>query len=99
MFYGAAVWDPWLILAQIITVQCLFYLSFGLLLYLFLGAFVVDAMQCLEQTSSCTHLDTKLMPAWPVNNLLSVQVPMSRTWPCRISLCRLASISTPSQGG
>ena len=37
MFYGAAVWDPWLILAQIITVQCLFYLSFGLLLYVFLG--------------------------------------------------------------
>ena len=37
MFYGANVWDPWLILAQIITVQCLFYLSFGLLLYVFLG--------------------------------------------------------------
>ena len=37
MFYGAAVWDPWLILTQIITVQCLFYLSFGLLLYILLG--------------------------------------------------------------
>ena len=37
MFYGANVWDPWLILAQIITVQCLFYLSFGLLLYVLLG--------------------------------------------------------------
>ena len=46
MFYGAAVWDPWLILAQIITVQCLFYLSFGLLLYLFLGEFVAGATQC-----------------------------------------------------
>ena len=45
MFYGAAVWDPWLILAQIITVQCLFYLSFGLLLYLFLGESGAGAMQ------------------------------------------------------
>ncbi|CAL5222219.1 g4551 [Coccomyxa viridis] len=40
MFYGANVWDPWLILAQIVTVQCLFYLSFGLLLYVFLGPYV-----------------------------------------------------------
>ena len=37
MFYGATVWDPWLIITQIITVQCLFYLSFGLLLYILLG--------------------------------------------------------------
>ena len=37
MFYGASVWDPWLIIAQIVTVQCLYYLSFGLLLYLLLG--------------------------------------------------------------
>ncbi|KAK9903248.1 hypothetical protein WJX75_000688 [Coccomyxa subellipsoidea] len=40
MFYGASVWDPWLIIAQIVTVQCLYYLSFGLLLYLLLGPYV-----------------------------------------------------------
>lgn len=38
MFYGTAVWDPVLIVAQIVTLQCLFYLSLGALLFLFVGA-------------------------------------------------------------
>jgi protein SYS1 len=38
MLYGATVWDPLLIVAQIISVQCLFYLSLGLWLTVFLGA-------------------------------------------------------------
>eukprot|EP00850_Spirogloea_muscicola_P011822 SM000074S21732 [mRNA] locus=s74:542732:543944:- [translate_table: standard] len=38
MFYGAAVWDPWLILAQIATLQCLFYLTLGALLALLVGS-------------------------------------------------------------
>lgn len=38
MFYGAPVWDPALIVAQIVTLQCLFYLSLGALLFLFVGA-------------------------------------------------------------
>ncbi len=99
MFYGAAVWDPWLILAQIITVQCLFYLSFGLLLYLFLGEFVAGAMQSSGADTLLHTYEHQADARMARENLLSVQDPMSRTWPCRISLCRLASISTPSQGG
>ena len=38
MFYGSTVWDPVLISAQIITMQCLFYASLGLTLWLFVGA-------------------------------------------------------------
>lgn len=41
MFYGSSLWDPVLILAQIITIQCLFYVSQGLLLWLLLGPYVV----------------------------------------------------------
>jgi len=37
MFYGAQVWDPVLIVAQIVTLQCLFYLSLGALLFVFVG--------------------------------------------------------------
>ncbi|GLC36025.1 hypothetical protein PLESTM_000393900 [Pleodorina starrii] len=40
MLYGAAVWDPVLIIAQIVTIQCLFYLSLGLWQGLFLGSSV-----------------------------------------------------------
>ncbi|XP_047342415.1 protein SYS1 homolog [Impatiens glandulifera] len=29
MFYGAAVWDPYLIIAQIVCLQCLYYISLG----------------------------------------------------------------------
>lgn len=32
MFYGAVVWDPWLILAQIVCLQCLYYLTLGVFL-------------------------------------------------------------------
>jgi hypothetical protein len=38
MLYGSNVWDPLLIIAQIISVQCLYYLSLGLWLSIVLGA-------------------------------------------------------------
>lgn len=37
MFYGAAVWDPWLIVAQIVCLQCLYYLTLSLFLALLVG--------------------------------------------------------------
>lgn len=40
MIYGANVWDPILIVAQIVALQCLFYLSLGLFQAIFLGHFV-----------------------------------------------------------
>ncbi|EPS74473.1 hypothetical protein M569_00284, partial [Genlisea aurea] len=38
MFYGAAVWDPWLIVAQIVCLQCLFYLGFGIFSTVLVGS-------------------------------------------------------------
>ncbi|XP_044487270.1 protein SYS1 homolog isoform X2 [Mangifera indica] len=40
MFYGAVVWDPWLIVAQIICLQCLYYISLGVFLSIFVGTHV-----------------------------------------------------------
>lgn len=37
MFYGAVVWDPWLIVAQIVCLQCLYYLTLGILLATLVG--------------------------------------------------------------
>ncbi|KAH7423933.1 hypothetical protein KP509_12G081800 [Ceratopteris richardii] len=37
MFYGAVAWDPWLIVSQIVCMQCLSYLSLGVLLWLLVG--------------------------------------------------------------
>ena len=37
MFYGTQVWDPVLITAQIVTMQLLFYMSYGLLLWILVG--------------------------------------------------------------
>lgn len=37
MFYGAVVWDPWLIIAQIACLQCLYYLTLGLVLAFLVG--------------------------------------------------------------
>jgi len=39
MFYGAAVFDPLLIIAQIVSMQSLHYLSLGLLQWLLLGPY------------------------------------------------------------
>lgn len=40
MFYGSTVWDPVLISAQILTIQCLFYLTLGLALWILVGPYV-----------------------------------------------------------
>ena len=37
MFYGAMIWDPWLILAQIVCIQSLYYVSLGVFLWAFVG--------------------------------------------------------------
>lgn len=37
MFYGATVWDPVLICAQITCMQCSFYLSLAVFVWLFIG--------------------------------------------------------------
>lgn len=38
MFYGAMVWDPWLIVSQIACLQCLYYLSLGLFMWILVGS-------------------------------------------------------------
>ncbi|KAK7816632.1 uncharacterized protein LOC112039763 [Quercus suber] len=37
MFYGTPAWDPWLIVAQILCLQCLYYLSLGVFLTFLVG--------------------------------------------------------------
>ncbi|KAF8388999.1 hypothetical protein HHK36_025684 [Tetracentron sinense] len=37
MFYGAIVWDPWLIISQIVCLQCLYYLTLGLFMLVLVG--------------------------------------------------------------
>uniref|UniRef100_A0A0V0IIH6 Putative ovule protein n=1 Tax=Solanum chacoense TaxID=4108 RepID=A0A0V0IIH6_SOLCH len=38
MFYGTVVWDPWLIVAQIGCIQCLYYLTLGIFLEILVGS-------------------------------------------------------------
>lgn len=38
MFYGAVAWDPWLIVAQIVCLECLYYITLGLFLSILVGA-------------------------------------------------------------
>mmetsp|Transcript_22606 Transcript_22606/g.31505 ORF Transcript_22606/g.31505 Transcript_22606/m.31505 type:complete len:190 (+) Transcript_22606:236-805(+) len=40
MFYGATVFDPIIIIAQIVSMQCLSYLSLGMFQWLLLGSYV-----------------------------------------------------------
>lgn len=66
MFYGAMVWDPWLIVAQIACLQCLHYLSLGGFLWLFVGThvptltlayfFSYEAITARTVTGWCTML-------------------------------------------
>ncbi|XP_076946278.1 uncharacterized protein LOC143617683 [Bidens hawaiensis] len=37
MFYGKSVWDPWQIVAQIVCIQCLYYLTLGLFMTVLIG--------------------------------------------------------------
>lgn len=40
MFYGAGLWDPWLIVIQITCLQCLYYLTLGVFMAIFVGTHV-----------------------------------------------------------
>ncbi|KAK9834018.1 hypothetical protein WJX81_003396 [Elliptochloris bilobata] len=64
MFYGAQVWDPLLILAQIVTLQCLFYLSLGALLFLFVGPWV--SRLALEHCLDDRYLNFHSFLGWMV---------------------------------
>lgn len=37
MFYGTVVWDLWLIVGQIVCLQCFYYLTLGVFLTIFVG--------------------------------------------------------------
>ncbi|GMI78050.1 hypothetical protein like AT1G79985 [Hibiscus trionum] len=37
MFYGTVVWDPWLIVSQIVCLRCLYYLTLGVFLSFVVG--------------------------------------------------------------
>ncbi|KAA8540430.1 hypothetical protein F0562_024651 [Nyssa sinensis] len=37
MFYGAVAWDPWLIVTQIVCLQCLYYLTLGVFMAILVG--------------------------------------------------------------
>ncbi|KAL8537578.1 hypothetical protein ACS0TY_012630 [Phlomoides rotata] len=37
MFYGTTAWDPWLIVAQIVFLQCQYYLILGIFLAILVG--------------------------------------------------------------
>ncbi|KAJ9527330.1 hypothetical protein QJQ45_025593 [Haematococcus lacustris] len=86
MLYGAAVWDPTLIIAQIISLQCLFYLSLGLWQMLLLGAgirvvhagkplrqHVERAKKCLDFASTAYFLH--LVACWGYEGF-----PLSLAW-------------------
>ncbi|KAK9838838.1 hypothetical protein WJX74_004249 [Apatococcus lobatus] len=62
MFYGSTVWDPVLITAQIITMQCLFYASLGLTLWMFVGA--AGAATSLPKGSKEASLTLATLFSW-----------------------------------
>lgn len=37
MFYGSTAWDPWLIVAQIVCLQCLYYVTLGFFIAILVG--------------------------------------------------------------
>ena len=57
MFLGPNVWDPWQIIAQIVAVQCLYYLSYGLLLTGLLGETASDLCSWPGCAEKHVHLD------------------------------------------
>ncbi|XP_061338528.1 uncharacterized protein LOC133285337 [Gastrolobium bilobum] len=40
MFFGSVIWDPCLIVAQIVCIQCLYYITLGLFLSILVGTHV-----------------------------------------------------------
>lgn len=79
--YGAAVWDPVLILAQILAVQCWFYASLGLLIALLVGE--CPELNCAAahrpwlHTATATRKGRKQLPGYlsPAAGVPALQAP------------------------
>ncbi|GMY34239.1 protein SYS1 homolog [Fagus crenata] len=64
MFYGAVVWDPWLIVAQILCLQCLYYLTLGVFLTFLVGTRV--SRMSLVYFFDYAAVTTSTVTAWCV---------------------------------
>ncbi|KAI3977348.1 hypothetical protein MKX01_000261 [Papaver californicum] len=64
MFYGAMVWDPWLIVSQIICLQCLYYLTLGILMSILVGTRV--SRMSLVYFFDYSTLTTSTVTGWCV---------------------------------
>lgn len=64
MFYGAVVWDPWLIVAQIVCLQCMYYITLGLLLSLLVGTRV--SRMSLVYFFDYVTISTSTVTGWSV---------------------------------
>jgi protein SYS1 len=71
MFYGAHVWDPVLIIAQIVTLQCLFYVSLGVLLWALLGRILCRLWCQVFESHWCSVLLNLLL-----SSIAGVQAPL-----------------------
>ncbi|XP_027344415.1 protein SYS1 homolog isoform X1 [Abrus precatorius] len=64
MFYGAVVWDPWLIVAQIVCLQCLYYITLGFLLFILVGT--RDSRMSLVYFFDFVTITTSTITGWCV---------------------------------
>mmetsp|Transcript_5022 Transcript_5022/g.8757 ORF Transcript_5022/g.8757 Transcript_5022/m.8757 type:complete len:250 (-) Transcript_5022:370-1119(-) len=76
MLYGAAVWDPALIIAQIVSIQCLFYLSLGLWQLVFLGPYMVTRLS-IYHLFSWRLMDLKTFTGWMLVMANLVNAPLA----------------------
>ena len=64
MFYGSQTWDPLLITAQILTIQCIFYLTFGLALWILVGELEIIFQ---HEVSRFRTFSASFVQAWSLN--------------------------------
>lgn len=76
MFFGPAVWDPWLILSQMLVLQCSFYIVVGVWLTLLSIVFSspLSSDYIFEASTMCIHSVVGLLP---LVSFIFVVVPMS----------------------
>ena len=61
-FYGTSVWDPWLIISQIVFLQCSFYLVVGLSMFLF--SIMSGVAVSLPQLLDFRYMDVSFVQGW-----------------------------------
>ena len=81
MFYGTSQYDPIYIIAQIASIQAIFYIVLGALFWVLVGRLEdIARVSCHVQQPTLTDVSPRRPLCWQAHSVISLQQHMADSW-------------------